>query len=795
MEFLDTFFEDEVRDGFFVPAMVKRGWAAELEVLAEIDRVCKKHKIKYYAEWGSLLGTIRHQGFIPWDDDLDIGMLRKDYKKFIEVAEEEFDGKFTLFTYKTHKDFWHFLARVVGNTRICFEEEHLNRFHQFPYIAGVDIFVLDKVCNDEEREKYRNTLAKYVIEAADEICTDVLSVEESEKHLSTIERLCSVRIPQEMRFYLYDSGKNGSNSTLNVEISTNERKYRLRAYLYELAEKMFEQFENEDCEFVTQLMPGGLYGKGYKLEKKYYDKIIRLPFENTTMPVPAAYDEMLRRRYGDYMKIVKNRAGHDYPFFSTQQKQLDEVLKREGVEGLKEYGFDLNAIHKHDEERISNKQNSYKELVKECLKELNNIVKSIKNCFEKRYSEKIMELLADSQQLAMDLGGLIENCKGEEFVTIGYIQVYCEKVYVLYEQIGNGDYGTNALMEVEESLIEVEKSINNDVLWRQEIVFVVCQFKYWKSLANIWKYYSDNPIYDVRVIVVPYYYKKYDGSFYEMKYELELFANKFDVIKYDEYDFGLMYPEKIFIQNPYDAFNPVISIHTFFYSENLKKFTDELIYIPSFKLDDFDKTYFCEYENMKYYCTVPGVVNSDIIILESDKMKQVYIDKLVDFAGEDTRNMWHEKIKVYDMVFENIDYDDGICDDTSAKMSGSDKKTILYYTGVSGWIQYGTEMLRKIKYALNIFENNRKKIRLIWKSHPMTEQIIKECCAEAYDDYINLVSEFIESKIGVFSVYEEDEKLVEECDAYYGDSEAIVRRFQRARKPVMIQNIEILEGK
>ena len=97
MEFPRSYFEDEVRDGFYVHSLMKRAWAAQLEVLEDIDKVCKKHNIEYFAEWGTLLGAIRHGGFVPWDDDMDICMKREDYNKFLKVAPEEM------------KEYYHFL--------------------------------------------------------------------------------------------------------------------------------------------------------------------------------------------------------------------------------------------------------------------------------------------------------------------------------------------------------------------------------------------------------------------------------------------------------------------------------------------------------------------------------------------------------------------------------------------------------------------------------------------------------------------------------------------------------------
>ena len=122
MEFKKDFFCDEVRDGFMVPAMVKEAWGAQLEVLSVIDSICKKHNIPYWADWGTLLGAVRHGGFIPWDDDLDISMKRKDYEYFMKIAKNELPEGFCVINYATHEDFWLFLGRIINTKKACFEK-------------------------------------------------------------------------------------------------------------------------------------------------------------------------------------------------------------------------------------------------------------------------------------------------------------------------------------------------------------------------------------------------------------------------------------------------------------------------------------------------------------------------------------------------------------------------------------------------------------------------------------------------------------------------------------------------
>ena len=102
----DAFLQDEVRCGFLVPAAIKQAWAAELEVLAEIDRVCRLHGITYFADWGTLLGTVRHGGFVPWDDDMDIVMKREDYQRFLTEAVPDMAEGFAVQTYRISGCLW-----------------------------------------------------------------------------------------------------------------------------------------------------------------------------------------------------------------------------------------------------------------------------------------------------------------------------------------------------------------------------------------------------------------------------------------------------------------------------------------------------------------------------------------------------------------------------------------------------------------------------------------------------------------------------------------------------------------
>ena len=148
-----SFFKDEVRNGFYIPTAIKQGWGAELDVLSVIDRICEEYDIKYFADWGTFLGAVRHGGFVPWDDDLDICMLRDDYEKFRSVADSLLLDGYVIHDYERKENHWLFLARVVNNSRMCFDVDYLDSHDNFPWLVGVDIFIKDYLYVDEEKEK------------------------------------------------------------------------------------------------------------------------------------------------------------------------------------------------------------------------------------------------------------------------------------------------------------------------------------------------------------------------------------------------------------------------------------------------------------------------------------------------------------------------------------------------------------------------------------------------------------------------------------------------------------------
>ena len=151
LQFEPSYFNAEDRDGFHIKSMVKRGWAVQLEVLHQVDIICKRHNIMYYAECGTLLGAVRHHGFIPWDDDLDIGMRRVDHVRFLHYAKTELPKGYSIVNIKNGNSM-QLICRIVNTTTISTEPSHLEKFHGFPYVGGIDIFISDNIPKNKNEE-------------------------------------------------------------------------------------------------------------------------------------------------------------------------------------------------------------------------------------------------------------------------------------------------------------------------------------------------------------------------------------------------------------------------------------------------------------------------------------------------------------------------------------------------------------------------------------------------------------------------------------------------------------------
>ena len=141
MQYDSEFIKLEVICGWEVSELTKKVWSVQLDLIKKLDEVCKKNNLKWYPMWGTLLGVVRHHGFIPWDDDVDVVMLREDYERLISLAESEFRYPYFLQTTLNDEDCFYMWVNLrnsetTGNRKTCLEKKLNNGI-------GIDIMPLD----------------------------------------------------------------------------------------------------------------------------------------------------------------------------------------------------------------------------------------------------------------------------------------------------------------------------------------------------------------------------------------------------------------------------------------------------------------------------------------------------------------------------------------------------------------------------------------------------------------------------------------------------------------------------
>lgn len=424
----------------------------------------------------------------------------------------------------------------------------------------------------------------------------------------------------------------------------------------------------------------------------------------------------------------------------------------------------------------------------------------IRKSLDKKDVSTALTLLEDCQDGAISLGNLIEATEGEGFVTVPLLEEYCELVYQLHESLaGEESVETGKVYKLlRNRVIRIRNSVRNDIKVRKEVVFLPYKASMWDSLESVWRAADEDPDCDAYVIPIPYYDKNPDGSFREMHYEGNLYPKDVPVTWYKDYDFAENRPDMIFIHNPYDECNYVTSVDPDFYSGKLKEYTDKLVYIPYFILAEPDLQN-DSLENMAHFCTVPGVINANQVIVQSEDMRKAYIRILTKAYGENTRAIWAKKIlgigspkvdKVLNTKKEDLEIPAEWLK-VIQKPDGSWKRIILYNTSVNALLKHDEKMLVKMQDVFRVFKENQDEVTLLWRPHPLIEATIESMRPQLWMEYRKLQEQYRTEGWGIYDDSADVDRAIVVSDAYYGDPSSVVQLYEKLEKPIMYQSVEV----
>lgn len=409
----------------------------------------------------------------------------------------------------------------------------------------------------------------------------------------------------------------------------------------------------------------------------------------------------------------------------------------------------------------------------------------IKKYIEQRNFIAALDILEECQKAAILVGNKIESSEGEEFVTVQRLQEYCEIVFRIYEKLSqSGDVkninSIQVFKNLKKSLIAVENSVKTDIQIETEIVFLPYKAAMWDSMESVWMAAEEDPSCKPYVIPIPYFDKNSDGSLNKMHYEGGRFPVYVPITKYDEFDLKEHHPEIIVIHNPYDEYNLVTCIHPFFFSGNLKKYTKKLVYIPYYVVPG---------KLPEHFILNSGVVNADLIFVQSDFIRMQYIDVLGKNKFYQKGHLLEEKIismgspKTDKILSFQIDKNE-LPQEWKQRVKG--KKVIFFNTNVNLMLQNNEYFIQNLFRIFHIFEEYQNDFVLLWREHPLTIETLDSMRPGLKNDYLNLRLEFQEKQWGILDTMPDPHFAMALSDGYFGSGGSLVTIYSVTGKPMMI---------
>ena len=293
----EHFLDEEIRCNYTISHKMKKVWAIELDLLNEFQRVCKKYNLSYYSDSGTTIGAIRHQGFVPWDDDIDIVMMRSDYEKLRSVAATEFKHPYFFQVEDTDPGSarGHIQLRNSETTGILKHE--FKRNYKFNQGIFIDIFPLDAIPDDEQ-------LFKKQIEDSEDLKEKMFQMRFLVEEYFLFKRWNFVaKIINKIKYNRYH------------DLKKHPKGYN---HFFQKYDQVISQYNGVNTKRIANLSITPYKEFRLRWREDYSSALIK-PFEFMNIPVPNGYDRILTKVYGDWKKPIPSPSGHGEIILDPEQ--------------------------------------------------------------------------------------------------------------------------------------------------------------------------------------------------------------------------------------------------------------------------------------------------------------------------------------------------------------------------------------------------------------------------------------------------------------------------------------------
>lgn len=343
-----------------------------------------------------------------------------------------------------------------------------------------------------------------------------------------------------------------------------------------------------------------------------------------------------------------------------------------------------------------------------------------------------------------------------------------EKLELLNDAIFNNSDFDVVYKEINKMMNDIKSMLEQEEV-KLEVVFFPYKASMWDSLESIWLAAKEDKNCEAYVVVIPYFDRNPDGSLGEMHYEGTDFPEYVPIVDWKSYSLEKRKPDIGYVHNPYDDHNFVTCVHPDYFSLNLKKYIDTLVYVPYYSVAGFGETAF-----------IPSYLNFDYIIVQTEEMKKTF-----------NKNVPQEKFLVlgspkFDRIINMSKNLPEPPRNWKERMTG--KRVYFYNTPLASLLSNTEVFLKKMKYVFESFAGREDSL-LLWRPHPLFESTIKSMRPQYYMAYLQLKKYFLENNIGIIDTTSDIEKSVVLSDVYISASgSSIEALFGIIGKPMFMLN-------